>query len=154
MLYRIFFLLIHKAIKEKQNHRLLELIMIINTLVLIPLLNTSHSLIYLILTTTLWIGTLIIPNLQIKKLNASVDCVLLKMIELVSGRSGIETKQCRFRSVFLTHYINIERSYGCLKVTSLVKTLELENKYCSLYIHVLFLCTLYILYCLMRFKKM
>ena len=70
MLYRIFFLLIHKAIKEKQNHRLLELIVIINTLVLIPLLNTSHLLIYLILTTTLWIGTLIIPNLQIKKLNA------------------------------------------------------------------------------------
>lgn len=78
---------------------------------------------------------MIIPNLQIKKLNASVDCVLLKMIELVRGRSGIETKQCRFRSVFLTHYTNIERSYGCLKVTSLVKILELENKYCSLSIY-------------------
>lgn len=139
MLYRIFSLLVHKAIKEKQNHRLLELIMIINTLLLIPLLNTSHILINLILTTTLWIVTLIIPNSQIKKLNVSVDCVLLKMIELVSGRSGIETKQCRFRSVFLTHYTNIERSYGCLKVTSLVKILELENKYCSLSIYIFYI---------------
>lgn len=103
---------------------------------------------------------MIIANLQIKKLNASVDCVLLKTIELVRGRSGIETKPCRFRSVFLTHYTNIERSYGCLKVTSLVKILELENKYCSLYIYCyiyfisLYIYSIYIyLYCLIGFKE-
>lgn len=33
---------------------------------------------------------MIIANLQIKKLNASVDCVLLKAIELVRADQGLK----------------------------------------------------------------
>lgn len=53
MHYRIFCLLDHKTRKEKQNHRHLELIVIVNTLGLTPDLSISHISINLILTTTL-----------------------------------------------------------------------------------------------------